>query len=151
MGRRRGLINENEYKFLWVVDFPMFEYDEENKRWKAMHHPFTAPRDEDVQYLTTDPGRVKAKAYDMVLNGVEIGGGSLRIYNSDTQEKVFEAIGLTPEQAHENSALCLRPSNMVLLHMVDLHLVLTVWLCSWLNVILFVTLFHSLKLKVLVA
>ena len=79
----------------------MFEYDEENKRWKAMHHPFTAPRDEDVQYLTTDPGRVKAKAYDMVLNGVEIGGGSLRIYNSDTQEKVFEAIGLTPEQAHE--------------------------------------------------
>ena len=76
MGRRRGLINENEYKFLWVVDFPMFEYDEENKRWKAMHHPFTAPRDEDVQYLTTDPGRVKAKAYDMVLNGVEIGGGS---------------------------------------------------------------------------
>ena len=101
MGRRRGLINENEYKFLWVIDFPMFEYDEENKRWKAMHHPFTAPRDEDVQYLTTDPGRVKAKAYDMVLNGVEIGGGSLRIYNSDTQEKVFEAIGLTPEQAHE--------------------------------------------------
>lgn len=101
MGRRRGLINENEYKFLWVVDFPMFEYDEENKRWKAMHHPFTAPRDEDVQYLTTDPGRVKAKAYDMVLNGVEVGGGSLRIYNSDTQEKVFEAIGLTPEEAHE--------------------------------------------------
>ncbi|MDY3874701.1 MAG: aspartate--tRNA ligase [Megamonas funiformis] len=101
MGRRRGLINENEYKFLWVVDFPMFEYDEENKRWKAMHHPFTAPRDEDVQYLISDPGRVKAKAYDMVLNGVEIGGGSLRIYNSDTQEKVFEAIGLTPEQAHE--------------------------------------------------
>ncbi len=101
MARRRGLINENEYKFLWVVDFPMFEYDEENKRWKAMHHPFTAPRDEDIQYLMSDPGRVKAKAYDMVLNGVEIGGGSLRIYNSDTQEKVFEAIGLTPEQAHE--------------------------------------------------
>ena len=101
MCRRRGLINENEYKFLWVVDFPMFEYDEENKRWKAMHHPFTAPRDEDVQYLLSDPGRVKAKAYDMVLNGVEVGGGSLRIYNSDTQEKVFEAIGLTPEEAHE--------------------------------------------------
>ena len=101
MGCRRGLINENEYKFLWVVDFPMFEYDEENKRWKAMHHPFTAPRDEDVQYLLSDPGRVKAKAYDMVLNGVEVGGGSLRIYNSDTQEKVFEAIGLTPEEAHE--------------------------------------------------
>ena len=66
-----------------------------------MHHPFTAPRDEDIQYLKSDPERVKAKAYDMVLNGVEIGGGSLRIYNSDTQEKVFEAIGLTPEQARE--------------------------------------------------
>ena len=100
MGRRRNLIDPDKLSFLWVIDFPMFEYDEEGKRWKAMHHPFTAPCDEDVQYLMTDPGRVKAKAYDMVLNGVEIGGGSLRIYNSDLQEKVFEAIGLTPEQAH---------------------------------------------------
>ena len=101
MARRRGLINEDEYKFLWVVDFPMFEYDEENKRWKAMHHPFTAPRDEDVQYLLSDPGRVKAKAYDMVLNGVEIGGGSLRIYNSETQATVFKALGLSDEEAQE--------------------------------------------------
>lgn len=99
MGRRRNLIDPDKLSFLWVVNFPMFEYEEEEKRWKAMHHPFTAPCDEDVQYLMSDPGRVKAKAYDMVLNGTEIGGGSLRIYNSDLQEKVFEAIGLTPEQA----------------------------------------------------
>ncbi len=99
MARRRNLIDPDKLSFLWVIDFPMFEYDENENRWKAMHHPFTAPCDEDVQYLMTDPGRVKAKAYDMVLNGTEIGGGSLRIYNSDLQEKVFEAIGLTPEQA----------------------------------------------------
>ena len=99
MARRRNLIDEDKLSFLWVVDFPMFEYSAEDKRWKAMHHPFTAPRDEDVQYLVSDPGRVKAKAYDMVLNGTEIGGGSLRIYNGEMQEKVFEAIGLTPEEA----------------------------------------------------
>ena len=101
MGRRRNLIDPDKLCFLWVVDFPMFEYSDEEKRWKAMHHPFTAPRDEDVQYLSTDPGRVKAIAYDMVLNGVEIGGGSLRIYNSELQEKVFEAIGLTLEEARQ--------------------------------------------------
>ncbi len=100
MARRRGLIDPDKLSFLWVVDFPMFEYSEEEKRWKAMHHPFTAPRDEDVQYLQSDPGRVKANAYDMVLNGVEIGGGSLRIYNGDLQEKVFEAVGLSAEEAH---------------------------------------------------
>ena len=99
MGRRRGLIDPDKLCFLWVVDFPMFEYSEEDKRWKAMHHPFTAPREEDMQYLLTDPGKVKAIAYDMVLNGVEVGGGSLRIYQNDVQEKVFEAIGLTPEAA----------------------------------------------------
>ena len=99
MGRRRNLIDPDKLSFLWVIDFPMFEYIEEDKRWKAMHHPFTAPRDDDMQYLMSDPGRVKAKAYDMVLNGTEIGGGSLRIYNSEMQEKVFEAIGLTREEA----------------------------------------------------
>ena len=101
MGRRRNLIDPDKLCFLWVVDFPMFEYSDEEKRWKAMHHPFTAPRDEDVQYLASDPGRVKAIAYDMVLNGVEIGGGSLRIYNSELQEKVFEAIGLTLEEVRQ--------------------------------------------------
>ena len=101
MARRRNLIDENIFKFLWIVDFPMFEYVEEEKRYKAMHHPFTSPRDEDEEFLLTAPEKVKAKAYDMVLNGVEIGGGSLRIYRSDLQEKVFEAIGLTHEEARE--------------------------------------------------
>lgn len=99
MGRRRGLIDPAQLSFLWVVDFPMFEYSEEDKRWVAMHHPFTSPREEDIQYLETDPGRIKAKAYDMVLNGTEIGGGSLRIYNRSLQERVFKAIGLTDEEA----------------------------------------------------
>ncbi|MBR6012899.1 MAG: aspartate--tRNA ligase [Selenomonadaceae bacterium] len=99
MARRRNLIDENKLCFLWIVDFPMFEYVEEDKRYKAMHHPFTAPRDEDVEFLLTDPEKVKAKAYDIVLNGVEVGGGSLRIYQSDLQQKVFKAIGLTDEEA----------------------------------------------------
>ena len=100
MGKERGLIDPDALRFLWVVNFPMYEWSDEEKRWKAMHHPFTAPRNEDIQYLQSDPGRVKANAYDMVLNGVEVGGGSLRIYNADLQEKVFESLGLTPEQAH---------------------------------------------------
>lgn len=99
MARRLDLIDADKLSFLWVVDFPMFEYDEEDKRWTAMHHPFTSPRDEDMEYLDTDPGKIKAKAYDMVLNGTEIGGGSIRIYNRVLQEKVFKAIGLTPEEA----------------------------------------------------
>lgn len=101
MARRINLIDENEFCFRWVTDFPMFEYSEEDKRWVAEHHPFTAPRDEDVQYLLTDPSKVYAKAYDMVLNGVEAGGGSLRIYQEELQEKVFKAIGITHEEAQE--------------------------------------------------
>ena len=101
MARRMNLIDENEFCFRWVTDFPMFEYSEEDKRWVAEHHPFTAPRDEDVQYLLTDPSKVYAKAYDMVLNGVEAGGGSLRIYQEELQENVFKAIGITHEEAQE--------------------------------------------------
>lgn len=101
MARRMNLIDENEFCLRWVTDFPMFEYSEEDKRWVAEHHPFTAPRDEDVQYLLTDPSKVYAKAYDMVLNGVEAGGGSLRIYQEELQEKVFKAIGITHEEAQE--------------------------------------------------
>lgn len=101
MARRMNLIDKNEFCFRWVTDFPMFEYSEEDKRWVAEHHPFTAPRDEDVQYLLTDPSKVYAKAYDMVLNGVEAGGGSLRIYQEELQEKVFKAIGITHEEAQE--------------------------------------------------
>lgn len=101
MAKRRGLINPDELAFTWVVDFPMFEYDEEEKRYVAMHHPFTAPRDEDLPLLATDPGKAYAKAYDMVLNGTEIGGGSIRIHRRDVQKQIFSAIGLTDEQAQE--------------------------------------------------
>ena len=101
MAKRRGLIDENKLAFTWVVDFPMFEYSEEEKRYVAMHHPFTSPREEDIPQLATDPGKVYAKAYDMVLNGTEIGGGSIRIHRRDVQDAVFHAIGLSEEQAQE--------------------------------------------------
>lgn len=101
MAKRRNLIDHDALAFTWVVDFPMFEYDEEEKRYVAMHHPFTAPRDEDLPLLQTNPGKVYAKAYDMVLNGTEIGGGSIRIHRRDVQKQVFSAIGLTDEQAAE--------------------------------------------------
>ena len=101
MAKRNNLIDENKLAFAWVVDFPMFEYNAEENRYTAMHHPFTAPRDEDLELLTTNPGKVYAKAYDMVLNGVEIGGGSERIYRKDVQSKVFKAIGLSEEEAQE--------------------------------------------------
>ena len=101
MAKRRGLIDENKLAFTWVVDFPMFEYSEEEKRYVAMHHPFTSPREEDIPLLATDTGKVYAKAYDMVLNGTEIGGGSIRIHRRDVQDAVFHAIGLSEEQAQE--------------------------------------------------
>ena len=101
LGRKLGLIDSNEFNFLWVVDFPLFEYDEEEKRYVAMHHPFTAPLDEDIEYMSTDPGRVRAKAYDMVLNGVEIGGGSIRIHQRDVQELMFKTLGLTEEESQQ--------------------------------------------------
>ena len=101
MAKRRGLIDENKLAFTWVVDFPMFEYSEEEKRYVAMHHPFTSPREEDIPLLATDPGKVYAKAYDMVLNGTEIGGGSIRIHRRDVQDAVYHAIGLSEEQAQE--------------------------------------------------
>lgn len=101
MAKRRGLIDPDKLAFAWVVDFPMFEYDEEEKRYVAMHHPFTSPRDEDLPLLETDPSKVYAKAYDMVLNGTEIGGGSIRIHRRDVQKAIFKAIGLTDEEAQE--------------------------------------------------
>lgn len=101
MAKRRNLIDNDALAFAWVVDFPMFEYDEEEKRYVAMHHPFTSPRDEDLELLATDPGKVYAKAYDMVLNGTEIGGGSIRIHRHDVQKQIFSAIGLSDEEAQE--------------------------------------------------
>ena len=96
-----GLIDPNEMNFCWVVRFPMFDWDEENKRWIAMHHPFTAPLAGDVPYLDSDPGKARAKAYDLVLNGFELGGGTIRIHDSETQSKVFDLLGFTPESAKE--------------------------------------------------
>ncbi|MFS0839840.1 aspartate--tRNA ligase [Paenibacillus sp. 1P03SA] len=101
VGRDLGLIDDKAYKFLWVVDFPMFEYDEEEKRYVAMHHPFTRPKDEDLHLFETDPGQMRAQAYDIVLNGYEVGGGSMRIYQRDVQEKMFAALGFTLEKAKE--------------------------------------------------
>ncbi|NLK73517.1 MAG: aspartate--tRNA ligase, partial [Clostridiales bacterium] len=94
-----GLLDENQYNLLWVTDFPLLEYDEDEKRFSAVHHPFTAPKDEDIDLLDTAPEKVRAKAYDIVLNGVELGGGSIRIHNNILQKKMFEAIGLSDEEA----------------------------------------------------
>lgn len=101
LGRRLNLMNKDEYKFLWVTEFPLLEYSEEEHRFVAKHHPFTMPMDEDLHLLDTEPEKVRAKAYDIVLNGTEIGGGSVRIYQSDVQEKMFEVLGFTREQAYE--------------------------------------------------
>ena len=96
-----GLLDKNQFNFLWITEFPLLEWNEEQNRFVAKHHPFTMPMDEDLQYLDSDPGRVRAKAYDIVLNGTEIGGGSVRIYQSDVQEKMFEVLGFTKEEAYE--------------------------------------------------
>jgi len=99
MGHQLGLRDPNKYSCLWVVDFPMYEWSDEENRLMAMHHPFTAPKPEDIPLLDTDPASVRANAYDMVINGVEVGGGSIRIHDAKLQEKVFEILGFTPEQA----------------------------------------------------
>ena len=101
MGNQLGLRDKNKFACLWVVDFPMFEWSEEEGRLMAMHHPFTHPKDEDIPLLDTDPAAVRADAYDMVVNGVEVGGGSIRIHDSQLQAKMFEILGFTPEKAQE--------------------------------------------------
>ncbi|MBW2592891.1 MAG: aspartate--tRNA ligase [Deltaproteobacteria bacterium] len=101
LGEKLGLINKDEFKFVWVTHFPMFEYDEEEKRYQALHHPFTAPFEEDYGLLADDPLAVRSRAYDLVLNGFEIGGGSIRIHQKDLQEKVFDAMGMTPDDYAE--------------------------------------------------
>ena len=101
LARQLDLLKKDDFKFLWVTEFPLLEYSEEEDRYVAMHHPFTMPMDEDIQYIDKDPGRVRAKAYDIVLNGVEMGGGSVRIHQADIQSKMFEVLGFTPERANE--------------------------------------------------
>jgi aspartyl-tRNA synthetase len=99
LGERLKLVDTSRYDFLWVVDFPLLEWDKEEKRYAAMHHPFTAPLDGDLPLLDTDPGKVRAKAYDLVLNGSEIGGGSIRIHRQDIQSKMFRLLNIGPEEA----------------------------------------------------
>ena len=101
LAKQMELLDKNEYRFVWITEFPLLEWSEEDHRFTAMHHPFTMPMEEDLEYLDSDPGRVRAKAYDIVLNGNEIGGGSVRIFQDDIQSKMFEVIGFTPEEAQK--------------------------------------------------
>lgn len=96
-----GILDDSQYNFLWVYDFPLYEYDEEERRYFAMHHPFTSPKIEDIPYMETDPAKVKAKAYDIVLNGVELGGGSIRIHDQELQKLMFKCLGLSDDEANE--------------------------------------------------
>ena len=101
LAKQMNLLDKNEYRFVWITEFPLLEWSEDDQRFTAMHHPFTMPMEEDLQYIDTDPGRVRAKAYDIVLNGNEIGGGSVRIHQDDIQEKMFEALGFTKKEAQK--------------------------------------------------
>ena len=107
LAKQMDLLDKNEYRFVWVTEFPLLEWSEEENRFTAMHHPFTMPMDEDIPLLDTDPGAVRAKAYDIVLNGNEIGGGSVRIHQDDIQERMFKELGFTPEAAHEQFGVLL--------------------------------------------
>ena len=117
-------MDDTKFNFLWVIEFPQFEWSEEDGRYYAMHHPFTSPMDEDLDLLDTDQGKVRAKAYDIVLNGNEIGGGSIRIHSPEVQEKMFEKLGFTKEEAWE------RFGFLALRLTAALHTVWTGWLCS---------------------
>ena len=129
IARQLDLLKKDDYRFLWVTEFPLLEYSEEQDRFVAMHHPFTMPMDEDWHLIDNDPGAVRAKAYDIVLNGTEIGGGSVRIHQSDIQSKMFEVLGFTPEKAQDQFGFLLDAFK----YGVPPHagLALTVWLCSW--------------------
>ena len=101
MGRTLGLMDNKVFKPLWVVDFPLLDWDEETQRFHAMHHPFTSPYEEDIELFTSDPGKVRAKAYDLVINGVELGGGSIRIHDEKLQQLMFDNLGFTREEANK--------------------------------------------------
>ena len=101
LAKQQDLLKKDDFKFLWVTEFPLLEYSEEQGRFMAMHHPFTMPMEEDWHMIDTDPGAVRAKAYDIVLNGTELGGGSVRIHQADIQSKMFEVLGFSPESAYE--------------------------------------------------
>jgi aspartyl-tRNA synthetase len=99
LAQRLGLVDKETFSFVWITDFPLLEWDAEEKRWAAVHHPFTAPMDEDLAYVESDPGRCRAKAYDLVLNGNEIGGGSIRIHQEQVQSQMFKLLGLSVDDA----------------------------------------------------
>ena len=99
--KKLGLLKKDDFNFLWVTEFPLFEYSEEDGRYYAMHHPFTAPMDEDYDMIESDPGKVRARAYDIVLNGTELGGGSVRIHTTEMQQKMFNVLGISKESAEE--------------------------------------------------
>ncbi|MCH5264215.1 MAG: Asp-tRNA(Asn)/Glu-tRNA(Gln) amidotransferase GatCAB subunit C, partial [Lachnospiraceae bacterium] len=101
LGKELELYDKNQYNFLWITEFPLLEWSEEEERFVAMHHPFTMPMEEDLPLLDSDPGKVRSKAYDIVLNGTELGGGSIRIFQNDIQEKMFEVIGIGKEEAYD--------------------------------------------------
>lgn len=108
LGQRLNLIDDKQFKFAWIVDFPLLRYDEEEQRYMAEHHPFTRPCEEDIAWFDTDPNRIRAQAYDLVLNGYEVGGGSMRIYKREVQEKMFRALGFSPEEAQAKFGFLLR-------------------------------------------
>jgi len=108
VAKRFNLIPKNQFACLWVTDFPLLEWDDESQRWKSMHHPFTSPIPEDLTFLIEEPARVKANAYDMVINGAEVGGGSIRIHNSELQKKIFTLLGFTPEEAMQKFGFLLQ-------------------------------------------
>ena len=143
LARQLDLLKKDDFKFLWVTEFPLLEYSEEEDRYVAMHHPFTMPMEEDLQYLDSDPGRVRAKAYDIVLNGVEMGGGSVRIHQADIQSKMFEVLGFTPERAQEQFGFLLKafkygvPPHAVLAYGLDRMVMLMVGADSIRDVIAF--------------
>ena len=122
IARQLELLDKNAYKFLWVTEFPLLEWNEEAGRYTAMHHPFTMPMEEDLHLIDTDPGKVRAKAYDIVLNGTEIGGGSVRIFNQEIQSKMFGVLGFTKEQAQEQFGFLLMHSNTECLLTQDFHM-----------------------------
>ena len=110
-GRELKLVDEKAHRFLWVTEFPLFEWDKDANRWSSLHHPFTSPIDADLPLLASDPGKVRAKAYDIVLNGYEVGGGSIRIHDSALQAKVFELLALSPRKRRSASASSSRRSR----------------------------------------
>lgn len=145
IAKELDLLDPNQYNFLWITEFPLLEWSDEENRYMAMHHPFTMPMEEDWDKIDTDPGAVRAKAYDIVLNGTELGGGSVRIHQSDIQEKMFEVLGFTKREHMSSLDSFWMHSPMVYHHTQDWLMVLTVWLCIWYMQIPSVMSSHSRK------